>query len=327
MPVCPILTQRLQPTEKQRKLATAYTPMNPAATVSQSVSNARKRRPVFSPQFGQAYATIEARPGDGENDDDNTAQTIELMREMAALDSTNPAVIEATRQAIGDETRPAEKAARIFGFIKTRVEFQEDALTAALAGLPRPGDAEVLIRPADILRMPRPAGDCDDFTMLAVSMMTAAQVPARITAIEQDAERPGYFSHVFAEAFINGTWTPFDASHGDYLGWSARPTGKVKSWAAAMKGQTMQQSNMHGWEDLLNKGIDITGRILVPRLAVPQTPGGFYSGPGVTAGNNPIGGGFTLPGGFTGNTIGDSGNTALLIGAVGIIGLIFLLKR
>lgn len=297
--------------------------MGPAAYNTPTTPSHQARRPVFSPQFGQVYATTAARPFDGNDDDANTDQTAEWMREAAAADSTAPVIVRATIEAIGDETRQAEKARLIFAWIKSRLTFQEDNITAALAGLPDPEGAEVLIRPVDILAMPRPAGDCDDYTMLAVAMLTAAGVPARITAIEQDQARPGYFSHVYAEAFIDGRWTPFDASHGEHVGWYARATGKVKSWATGQGKAQMQ--NLNGWEDWVSQGINITGKILVPRLGVPQTPGGFYQGPGVTAGNNPTGSAITFPGASI-NTIGSGGNNMLLFGAAAILGIVVISK-
>lgn len=299
--------------------------MKPAPQTASNHDPQHSRRPVFSPQFGgRTYADIRPRPGDGSDDDANTEQTVSFMAELAAADSTAPAIIEATRQAIGTATTPGEKIRVLYAWIQRSVIFQDDALTAALAGLPDPASAEVLIRPVDLIRMARPAGDCDDFTMLSVAMLEAAGVPARIVAIEQDAARPGYFSHVYAEAYDGATWQPFDASHGDRVGWYAPPTGKRREWT---KGKAvMNRSRMNGWTDWIDKGIDITGKILVPRLGVPQAPGGVIRLPdGTYAANQPIGSSIQFPG-VNANTIGEppiGGGAMLGIAAIAVAVIVF----
>jgi len=305
--------------------------MEPAPLHVRSHPPPEARRPVLSPQFGRANVQITPRPDNGQDDDANTSQTIELMREFAAADANTPQVQAATRQAT-QGAQGSAAARSIFEWIKARVRFQEDATTALLAGLPEPDSAEVLIRPADILRMPQPAGDCDDFTMLAVSMLSAAGLPARIKAIEQDEDRPGFFSHVFAETHIDGAWRAFDTSHGSEIGWSATPTGKVKTWEVQSMAAlgAIPQLGAFDWGGLIRQGMDITGQILVPRLSVPQTPGGSYTrlpNGSVVVANQPTGGQFTFPGGSAATIGGDNSGTYLLIGAAAIVGLIMLTKR
>lgn len=303
--------------------------MKPAPPSASQPDPRDSRRPVFSPQFGNAYADIRQRPGNGEDDDANTEQTVSYMSELAHADATAPIVTAATREAIHGARDRREQIRSIYAWIQRHVIFQDDALTAALAMLPEPASAEILIRPADILEMQQPAGDCDDFTMLSVSMLTAAGIPARIVAIEQDAARPGYFSHVYAETHDGMQWQPFDTSHGDRVGWYAPPTGKRREWQkgnAPMKLSRMNGSRLNGWEEWIDKGIDITGKILVPRLGVPQAPGGVIRLPdGTYAANQPSGASIQFPG-VNANTIGESpkGGGALLgIAAVVVAVIVF----
>lgn len=300
-----------------------------AAATSPQLHPVDYRRPVFSPQFpGQCFAHLTPRPGAGYDDDANTAQTVNHMLFFIAQDTNSRPVLtaaaQATRGAQGDEA-----ARRIFDWIKSNVEFQEDAVTAALAGLPDPDSAEVLIRPQDLLSMPRPAGDCDDFTMLAVAMLTAAGHPARVKAIEQDERRPDAFSHVYAEAMLGGQWIPFDTSHGDRIGWFAPPTGKVRVWEFRKEGD-MQIPTLGAidWGALINKGVDITGSILIPRLGVPTAPGASVRLPnGTIATNQPTGGMVQFPG-LTASATGDSSQTVLLIGGVVVaLGLVVALSK
>lgn len=298
--------------------------MYPANSSYDSASPTSGRRPVFSPQFGQAYVTTAARPGDGTDDEANTNQTVQWMLEFARQDSASPIIRQATQQATqGSSGRQA--AGRIFQWIRDHVKFQEDWITAHLAGLARPMDAEVLIRPVDLLSMKRPAGDCDDFTMLAIAMLNAAGIPAAPKAIEQDAQMPGMYSHIYAQAWIDGEWVPFDASHGRQMGWNAKPTGKSRQWEnhTLQNNYPSSQIGAIDWGSLINKSLDITGKIVIPRFGLPDTPGGTVRLPdGTIATNSPIGTNVLFPGGAA-SSIGDSGNTGLLLlGGLAVVAII-----
>lgn len=60
----------------------------------------------------------------------------------------------------------------VWARIRQDVQFRDDAELAR--GITAdPEQAEVLIRPVDLVTMPRPQGDCDDQAMLCASMLRA----------------------------------------------------------------------------------------------------------------------------------------------------------
>jgi predicted transglutaminase-like cysteine proteinase len=183
------------------------------------------------------FAAI-ARPA---SDEAATADTTALMAAAIHADAGSQAVRNATAQATAGARRntPAQLAA-IFQWIRAHVQFVEDRQLAQ--GIPAaklralgavPEETEVLIRPADLLTMPRPRGDCDDFAMLTAAMLRAAGIDSHLQTIEQDPEMPAQYSHIFAVAHTPTGDVPMDTSHGTAPGWSARPRpgGKSRRWS------------------------------------------------------------------------------------------------
>lgn len=153
------------------------------------------------------------------------------MVRIAAIGSEHPAVVEATRLALGDVAlnHPAwRKAQAIWEWVHTHTRFVSDEETLASAGLAE--DAEWLQLPE--LTLLRREGDCDDFTSLVCSMLECAGVERRIVTIAADPGDPRRFSHVYAAALTECGEIPMDASHGPYFGWEApRPFRRVE-WPA-----------------------------------------------------------------------------------------------
>lgn len=286
-----------------------------------------QKRRVTSPAFnGPISAEIHARPGAGSDDEANTAQTVGLMISFVQADTKHPAVRNATLSALS-QARPGETPwEAIFRWIKEHVRFEEDSTAAFLAGLPNPFEAEVLIRPADILAMPEPAGDCDDFVMLSAAMLLQANLLTRLVTIEQDANMPGLYSHVYAEVQTPSGWLPFDASHGSEVGWHVPPVpnGKKRYWSlSAMPSSSIGFAQPAGTSTGINWGSVITdvSRTVanafaprVPTFTAPTLPGQ----PPLNRYDDPAAGLFAEP---------LSNQTLLLGGAVGLVLLIALMKQ
>lgn len=303
--------------------------MQPYSTSTNPSHGTDARRRVASPQFGLAHVSIEPRPGDGSDDDANTAQTVRLMLDFIQADAFSTAVTAATREATGGETGD-QAAWRIFQWIKNTVTFQEDFVTALLASLPNPQAAEVLIRPVDLLSMARPAGDCDDFSMLANAMLTNAGVPARLRTIEQNPAQPGQYSHIFSEAMIGGQWVPFDTSHGTAPGWQAHAIGKDRTWTGAqrMSGRHTAPRGLHGlginWDSVIDQSFKLANQVIPTRYGAPGTPGASVRLPnGQIATNNPVGSSVTFPS-FSATTTGGMDQNTVIIGG-GILALVLVL--
>jgi hypothetical protein len=207
-------------------------PAPPIATPIRDNPAAAAGRPVEHPAFGRgARLQSIARP---KSDESATADTVALMAQFIAADATAPQIQAATAEAVAGI--PAEQLERriaaVHRWIRSHIEFKEDSETAGpLSGLGfTPAETEVLIRPADILKMPKPAGDCDDFTMLAGAMLTALEIPVALVTIAADPAAPDVYSHVYLLAHTPSGAIAVDASHGREPGWFAQPAGKAKIW-------------------------------------------------------------------------------------------------
>lgn len=130
-------------------------------------------------------ATLYRQPA---GDEAATAHTVGAMFQLASEDSAAPIIQAAADVATAGARNEAEALQGIFDWVKARLYFREDADAAQLAGLP--DEAEVLIRPVDILRMSTPAGDCDDFATLTAALLHAANIePAFQTIAAEKATR------------------------------------------------------------------------------------------------------------------------------------------
>lgn len=120
----------------------------------------------------------------------------------------------------------------IFWWVKDHVQFREDEETATQElGYIDPYQ-EVLISPDVLVGMPKPLGDCDDFSMLVASLMVAAKIPVWFVAVAVDSEIPQKWSHVYTQVFDDETNTmiPVDCSHGKYLGWEVQNVYRRDAW-------------------------------------------------------------------------------------------------
>lgn len=178
---------------------------------------------------GAVRYAAEELPDDG---DLATARTIEVMRGFARADSRDARVRRIARE-LRRECGNSDLcfADRTHRHVRSRVRFERDSEIAKhLAGVDAEG-AEVLIRPADLLSMPRPTGDCDDFSMLAGSILDAGGVPHSFVTVAADRRDPSRFSHVYIAAQTERGRFPIDASHGRTPGWEVRNVfGKRKEW-------------------------------------------------------------------------------------------------
>lgn len=171
-----------------------------------------------------------------EDPDTQVAQTIDIMRRLAAEDATDPLILEQVNRAY--ELGNGDILEGVFRLVKGMVRFQTDQDTAA--GLPanefdRENVVEILIRPVDVIKMQKagfkPVEDCDGFTNLVACLLLVAGVPCNYVTAAVDPEAPGRFSHVYVAAYP----TPerrvvIDASHGKYLGWEVPGAQRLEEW-------------------------------------------------------------------------------------------------
>ncbi|MCC7497316.1 MAG: transglutaminase domain-containing protein [Bryobacterales bacterium] len=230
------------------------------------------------PRFGRRLVTMQtaARPAD---DETATAQTIGVMAALVREDARSPIVRQAAMQSIAELGSRDERKeiASVFKWVKRHVRYRADAELAQDTPAQDPDTTEVLIRPVDLLTMPEPTGDCDDFAMLTAALLRALGIRANFVTIAADEEDPTRYSHVFLEAITSsGERIALDTSHGPRPGWQAPAVGKSKTWSID---QPMQQSTLGAtepawWQTLVNTGVNTASGILSARYG--HAPQGTY---------------------------------------------------
>ena len=213
---------------------------------------------------------------DYQNNEAATAQTVKVMCSHVRDTWNDTAVHGAATAALLEAGAPFADRRRIAGcvwdWIKRNITFETDeSQLSRLLG--RQDELELLISPAVLLRARRPAGDCDDFTMLACSMLQSLGVPALIKTFKCDRSEPWRWSHVCAAAVLeNGSILPVDASHGDYCGWEVPARDVYQSQLWDMQGNKVEALNVRR-----NKGLS-------GYAAEPGWSGNIESSTGAVAG-------------------------------------------
>jgi transglutaminase-like putative cysteine protease len=159
---------------------------------------------------------------------DTITQMIALAR-LSALSSEVHHIVNTCLSSLPKSHSVKDLVRAIYYWIKGNVVFvQDETILAGQLGMP--SDRELLISPMVLVNMEQPMGDCDDFSVLAAACLCAAQVQCGFCAIAADRDMPWKFSHVYVVAWIDGERIPFDASHGEYLGWEYKDITRRMEW-------------------------------------------------------------------------------------------------
>lgn len=175
---------------------------------------------------------LSIRRTDPNNNDKSVADTIALMGSHANAAASSSQVQQALRSAGANEKGLSEDQIikRVFSFIKGTVQFVEDESQLALM-FRHPESKELLITPPVLLEMQSPMGDCDDFSMLACSMLMAKGIKCDFVTIAANQAQPTEFSHVYCMVRTrDGRVVPFDASHGREAGWETDRIFRKQVW-------------------------------------------------------------------------------------------------
>jgi hypothetical protein len=88
----------------------------------------------------------------------------------------------------------------------------------------------ILVRPAKLLSMANPVGDCTAHTMVVCALLKALGISCEMVTVATDPAKPDEFNHVYAEAILkNGVRMALDTS-GPYPGWEPPHIYRRKRW-------------------------------------------------------------------------------------------------
>jgi hypothetical protein len=135
--------------------------------------------------------------------DDGTAQTVSLLRSLiddAWKDSfINRTAIDIIRGAGVAQYDEASQVRAIYNWVRGNLYFVND-----------PVSKEALRPTRDLLQLG--AGDCDDFVNVMAALVGSIGIPVQVVTIAADPNFPTEFSHIYAEAYLDGAWVPLDAA-------------------------------------------------------------------------------------------------------------------
>ncbi len=177
------------------------------------------------------------------------------IRKSAADDQVKAAANWAHESFGGSSSDPAMKAWAVFWFCKHYMRFVVDE--APMFRLNEPNQQDLLITPAVLIRMQDPAGDCDDFTMMAAALLKALGVSFVIVTIAAGPDDPSRWSHVFLMAMLPNGPLPIDASHGSGPGWMvpAAHTFRWQCWDEDGKPVDVQRPRKHALNGWVQTGV------------------------------------------------------------------------
>src|SRR5690348_15462021 len=110
----------------------------------------------------------------------------------------NRLAIQILQESGVPEHNPKAEAKAIFNWVRKHIRFVSES--------------EETLRPVqEILRVQ--AGDCDDINgILLPSLLLSVGIPVRLVTVAVEPESPKDFSHIYAEAYLDGQWIASDAA-------------------------------------------------------------------------------------------------------------------
>ena len=153
-----------------------------------------------------------------------TAQTIHAMFQLvddAVKDATlHRHAIDILREC--PQYNPTAEARCIYDFVLMNFQYRQDPIGPL-------GAKEMLIPPAQMLAIR--AGDCDDLSMLMAALLGSVGIETHFVTVAADPNSPEDFSHVYAEALLDGRWISVDVARPDAaFGLSPQHYFRKKVW-------------------------------------------------------------------------------------------------
>lgn len=144
--------------------------------------------------------------------------TVQHMARVIDLSSKNPLVREWARTILAGVivNQKYDEAQAIHNFVRDHIRYTRDPYGWEYIQTPPVllgGIEDYLKR-----RAARPIGDCDDMTVLSLSLMKSVGFPVVIKTVGYN----GKYSHVYGMVYVNGQWIVTDTVRPDkWFGWEA----------------------------------------------------------------------------------------------------------
>ena len=171
---------------------------------------------AYHPSVGSAVS-VPLLAGDG-----GTEQTIDLIRQaiwQGLSDARVRSQLAQILQGIPAYNTLAELQA-IYGWVLANIRFTNDPI----------GHETVSTASWTLTHR---IGDCDDINAVLIpTLVMTAGIPARLVTVSNDPSDPSRFSHVYAEAEVNGRWIPLDAARpGARFGTTVAQYARKRLWS------------------------------------------------------------------------------------------------
>lgn len=179
------------------------------------------------------YTILNTEPVRHLDNDSLTAMTINRMKDLSARSVASPHLREVVWELGCQNTSDGVVRAKlVFDWIRRNMRFVQDYVLGHkwLGDWDRAMDCEVLVSPDLMVTMDRMEGDCDDFAMMGMALLSICDVAAVFVTIKGDPRFHDEWSHVYLECMLGGKWIPFDASYGRYLGWETDTYWQKHRW-------------------------------------------------------------------------------------------------
>jgi transglutaminase-like putative cysteine protease len=152
--------------------------------------------------------------------------TVDKMKQIINVSSRNPYIREWAAKIVsrvGVNDRFGEARA-VFNFVRDNVRYTKDPYGFEYIQTP-----PVLLESVRLMERgegDRPAGDCDDMTVLSLSLLKSIGFPVAIKIVSFTKDKK--FGHVYGLVNINGRWTSFDCVRPDQsMGWESNGHTRV----------------------------------------------------------------------------------------------------
>jgi len=177
----------------------------------------------------RSYAQMMGVPRTEENigtGDDAIYRTVNKMKSIIRDSSKNPYIREWAKNIISrvEVNNKQGEASAIFNFVRDNVRYTKDPFGFEYVHTP-----PVLLEDIRLFqegRGERPIGDCDDMTVLSLSLLKSIGFNVAIKVVSFQPN--GKFGHVYGLVRIGSEWVPFDCVRPDQeMGWESEGHTRV----------------------------------------------------------------------------------------------------